>query len=81
MSDLQERQISGLTVQIDRSLCIGSGACARIVPDVLEFDDMQIVAFRQDAAEVNPDRLVEACSVCPVEALRALSASGEQLAP
>ena len=81
MDDFQERVISGLTMRIDRTLCIGNDTCTKIVPEVLELDDDFIAVFLDDAPDVARERLIEACEVCPVEALLLLDEDGHQVAP
>lgn len=71
MADTQERRISGLTMVIERDLCIGSGNCVKVAPEVFELDATGIVVFRDGAPDIERDRLVEACRVCPVDALAA----------
>jgi ferredoxin len=77
--DFEERRLSGLTIRIDRRTCIGSGSCVTVAPEVLELDSQMIVAFRSDAAEVPRERLIEACEVCPVDALAATGEDGESV--
>jgi len=81
MAHTQERRISGLTILIDRTVCIGSGNCVRLAPEVFELDETGLIAFRDGVPEIEPKRLVEACRVCPVDALQAVDAGGRQLAP
>jgi ferredoxin len=81
MNETQERRISGLTIVIDRDVCIGSDSCTRIAPEVFELDPDAIVTFRADAPDIERDRLVESCKVCPVDALTATDADGRRLAP
>lgn len=81
MEDTVERTLSGLTVRIERTLCIGSGNCVNLAPEVFELDEDNLVAFREDAEDIEPDRLTEACDVCPVEALLVFSEEGEQVVP
>jgi ferredoxin len=69
MAETQERRISGLTIVIDRDLCIGSGNCAKVAPEVFELDATGIITFRPDAPDIERERLVESCRVCPVDAL------------
>ena len=72
MAETQERRISGLTILIERDLCIGSGNCIKLAPEVFELDATGIVTFRplsNDAPDIDRERLVEACRVCPVDAL------------
>ena len=81
MSDVLERRIAGLTVLIDRAVCIGSNNCVRLAPEVFELDPQRIVTFRPEIGPIDRERLVEACRVCPVDALTAVGESGENLAP
>lgn len=82
MDDFQERTFGGLTVRIDRTLCIGSGSCVNAAPEVWELGADRIVRFKEDASEaVERDRLVESCRVCPVDALLAYNERGEEVAP
>lgn len=79
--DHPTRTLSGLTVRIDRTVCIGSGSCARVAPEVFELDTTQIIAFADSPPDIDRERLLEACRVCPVEALEAFDAAGDRLAP
>lgn len=77
--DFEERRLSGLTIRIDRRTCIGSGSCVTVAPEVFELDSQMTVTFRADAAEIERERLIEACEVCPVDALAAFGEDGESL--
>lgn len=77
----EERPISKHTIRIDRTLCIGSGNCVAVAPEVFVLGDDQIVTFLDEHEDIDPDRLVEACAVCPVDALMASGPDGEQLVP
>lgn len=81
MSDIEERKIAGLTIQIDRLLCVGFGDCIDVAPDAFEFDDEGIAVFRSGADEVEKEVLREACERCPVDALVVLDETGAQLVP
>lgn len=81
MESQTERKISGVTVEIDESLCIGSGNCVNMAPEVFEINDDNIVAFKEDAPDIDQGRLIEACSVCPVDALVVHEEDGEQIVP
>lgn len=81
MDAVVERTVAGLTVHIDRLLCVGFGDCIDIAPDLFEFDDEGIVVFMEPSPEVDRDRLITACDVCPVDALSVHTAAGEQLVP
>ena len=81
MADFEERRIGGLTVRIDRTICIGTANCSKLAPDLFVLDDERIITFREPAAEIEPERAVEACRVCPVDALAAFDADGRPLVP
>lgn len=82
MSEVREQTFGNLTLRILRDRCIGTGACSKVVPEVLDFDDQQIIAFTDDAPEtVERERLYEACEVCPVEALELVDDAGRAVAP
>ena len=81
MADFVDQKFVDLTVRIDRNLCIGSGNCMKVAPETFDFDDKNIIAFKAGAAEIDRDRLIEACDVCPVDALIVLDPNGKQIAP
>ena len=73
MEGIQEREVSNLTVSIDRSLCIGSGNCVNLAPEVFVIDEENLVTFTDEPEDIDQDRLKEACMICPVDALTATS--------
>ena len=81
MSEAPERKIGGITVRIQRSGCISTGACVKAAPEVFRLDSRQLVTFVEPPAEIDQDRLVDACQFCPVGALSARGEDGERLAP
>jgi ferredoxin len=81
MNDFPEKNISGLTIKIDRTTCIATSNCIKVAPDVFELDNENICSFIERESEIEEDRLVESCSVCPVNALYALDKEGNQLIP
>lgn len=81
MSDFRERKIGGLTVRIDRGTCIASANCTKLAPELFEIDDENIAAFREPAPEIERDQVVEACSVCPVDALHVIDEDGNPIVP
>lgn len=80
MSDT-ERRIGDLTVNIDRDACIGSGNCIKVAPELFELDDESIVVFARTAADAARALVLEACAVCPVEALTVKDSSGKRVIP
>ena len=78
---MSEKKIGKLTVRIERDQCIGSGNCVKIAPTVFELDDDGLVAFRSDGEDPGPEKVLDACQVCPVEALFVMGENGESLVP
>ena len=81
MEDVVERKIAGLNVQIYRDSCIGTGNCMKVASDVFEFDEGNVCSFRSQEATIDRERLVEACKVCPVDALGVFDGTGSQIVP
>ena len=83
MANIREQDINGRTVRIERDLCIGSGSCVNLAPEVFELDEQNLVAFTDEAADagIERDRLEEACLLCPVDALLVFDDEGEQVVP
>lgn len=79
MSDIREKRISGLTVRIIRENCIGTGSCNHIAPEVFVLDAQQTIEFTEATPDIERDRLIDACDVCPVDALDILDDNGESL--
>ncbi len=77
----EEQTFEGLRIRIDRTRCIGSGNCVNMAPEVFELGPDQIVTFRDDARALDRERMIEACRVCPVDALFAYDKEGTQKAP
>lgn len=78
--EFRAREISGLTIEIDRTMCIGSGNCVNLAPEIFELDEENLVTFTDDTPDIDQDRLIEACSLCPVDAL-SVNEDGEQIVP
>ena len=76
----EEQMFEGLRIRIDRTRCIGSGNCVNVAPEVFELGSDQIVTFREDARAVDRERMIEACRVCPVDALFGYNEEGTQKA-
>ncbi|MCS3616630.1 ferredoxin [Salinibacter ruber] len=74
------RDVAGLTVEIDRTLCIGSGSCVGLADEIFEIYEQNLVRFQEDPPDIDPERLKEACAVCPVDALRVYD-DDEQMVP
>lgn len=81
MTDVVEQDVGGLTVRIDRLLCVGFGDCIEVAPELFELDGDDIVVFREPLPEIERERLMTSCDICPVDALSIHDADGEQLVP
>ena len=80
--DQVKRRIGGLTVTIDRGLCVATQSCIHIAPEVFRLGDDMIVAFREGSLPATErERLIEACASCPVAALIVVDESGRQIVP
>lgn len=76
-----DRNVGAIKVRIDRSTCIGTANCAKVAPELFVLDDERIITFREPPAEPPRDRVLEACDVCPVDALSAFDEDGRALVP
>jgi ferredoxin len=76
-----ERRVAGLTVRIDRLLCVGFGDCIDEAPESFELDAEGVVVFRERPDVAGRERIVRACAACPVDALTVLDEGGRQIAP
>jgi ferredoxin len=81
MSDVDERTVGELTIQIDRLICVGFGDCAEVSQDAFELDDDGIAVFKDTIDNVDHAELTAACESCPVDALIVLDSSGVQIVP
>ncbi len=81
MSDLEERKIGELTIQIDRLICVGFGDCIEATPDAFELDDEGIAVFCESADSVTAEDLISSCESCPVDALTVIDPDGTQIVP
>tara|TARA_B100000929_G_scaffold287348_1_gene273892 strand:+ start:622 stop:864 length:243 start_codon:yes stop_codon:yes gene_type:complete len=79
--DIEERQVAGLVVKIDRLICVGFESCVEVAPDLFQMDEEGIAIFTSDTNEVDKETVLDACKECPVDALVVLDASGDQLHP
>lgn len=74
------RRVGDLTVTIDRLLCVGFGDCIDEAPEAFEFDD-EGIAILTSPGEVERERLLRACEVCPVDAITVTDDAGRRLVP
>mgnify|MGYP006281103923 CR=1 FL=1 len=81
MDDTRERKISGKTIRIDRTLCIGSGNCTNIAPEIFVIREDNIVDFQEETPDIDEARLEESASICPVDALIVEDENGDRIVP
>lgn len=81
MSDVDERTAGGLTIRIDRLICVGFGDCIEVSEDAFELDDEGIAVFKDTIDSVDRAELTASCESCPVDALTLLDSDGVQIVP
>jgi len=81
VSEIDERTIAGLRIQIDRGLCVGFGDCVSEAPEGFRLDTDDIAVFGEHPESVECGRLLRACETCPVDALTVWDGEGKQLVP
>lgn len=76
----RERSASGLTIRIDRDLCVGFGDCVVEAPEAFMLDDEDVAVLVRPEV-VHRERLLAACKACPVDAITVFGPDRAQLAP
>lgn len=76
-----EKTIHGITVKVDRTLCIGSGNCVNIAPEFFELDEHNLSSILENPQKIDKQKIIEACEVCPTNALIVINDMGVQLVP
>jgi len=79
--DSEEREVAGVTVRIDRLLCVGFETCIEVAPDLFALDDEGIAVFCADTNGTPHEDVLGSCKSCPVDALEVHDASGQKLVP
>jgi ferredoxin len=80
VSDFEERSVGTLRVRIDRTLCVGFGDCVTEAPEAFVLDDAGTAVF-VTPEQVDRERFLRACDVCPVDAITVWDADGAQIVP
>ena len=55
-------------ITVDKSKCIGCGACAATCPDAFEMKDRKALAVKSEVEKLTCEK--EAESACPVDAIK-----------
>lgn len=79
-SDVDERQVGDLRIQIDRAICVGFGDCVDAAPGAFALDAQDLATFAAPEM-VARDTLLTACDACPVDAILVWDVSGRRLVP
>jgi ferredoxin len=80
VSDFEERTVGDLRIRIDRTLCVGFGDCVTEAPEAFVLDDTGVAVF-VIPDDVERERLLRACDLCPVDAITVWDGHGSQLVP
>jgi len=78
---ISERKISDYIVKIEKTTCISSKNCITVAPELFELDENRICEFVEEKNDVSKEKIIEACSVCPVSALYVYNIDEKQLVP
>jgi len=81
LDDLRELETQGLTVKIDRLICVGFEDCIVEAPETFALDYDGIAVFKGTAADTERERLMAAARSCPVDAIVVIDESGNQIHP
>lgn len=90
MSDKQElsntnpsgpRVVNGLTITIDRDLCIGAATCLAIAPEVFELDNEAKAIILEGTPDVTQAAILDAARACPTSAISIKDETGKALFP
>ena len=74
--------VVGLRPYVDHDRCVSSGACVLEFPRAFVYQEGQALAVVLPGAdELTEERLLEAASLCPVEAIRLLDTDGNDVTP
>jgi ferredoxin len=79
MEDIEEKEVAGLRVRIDRTLCVGFEDCFEDAPGLFQLDDEGVCSFGDAFEPLEKDAVVRACEACPVDALEVYGADGSKL--
>lgn len=74
-------KVNGLTVTIDRDLCIGAATCLALAPEVFALDNEAKAIILNTGDKTPEETIVDAARACPTAAIFVKNAKGEQLYP
>ncbi len=74
-------KIRGLTVKIDRDLCIGAATCSAIASKTFSLDEHSKAIILDSAGGDSDEQIIEAAQSCPVLAIIIENEKGEKIFP
>lgn len=72
---------NGVTIQIDRDLCIGAATCVAIAPEVFVLDSEAKAIVIDTADTASPESILDAARSCPTAAISVIDKEGKKLFP
>lgn len=73
--------INGLTITIDRDLCIGAATCLAIAPEVFALDNEAKAILLDDPVDSSRENIIDAARACPTAAILINDETGKQVFP
>ena len=61
--------VNGLTIHIDRDLCIGAATCLAIAPEVYALDNEAKAIIIDSASQSSDENIIDAARACPTAAI------------
>lgn len=73
--------VNGLTVHIERDLCIGAATCLAIAPEVYALDNEAKAIIIDTAANETDQNIIDAARACPTAAISITDTDGNKVFP
>jgi ferredoxin len=74
-------KVRGLTIKVEKDLCIGAATCAAIAPHTFELDKDAKAVVLQSADLDTDEAIIDAARGCPVAAILIENEKGEKIFP
>ncbi|MEX1052540.1 MAG: ferredoxin [Patescibacteria group bacterium] len=73
--------IKGMSVKVDRDLCIGAATCIAVAAKAFDLDTEAKAVFLDSADEETKETIIEAAKSCPTAAIIIHDENGKQIYP
>lgn len=73
--------VHGLSIRVDRDLCIGAGTCVALAPKAFVLDDEAKAVILETADQETIETIIMAAQACPARAIIIENDKGEVIAP